>query len=600
VEDNNWFGSSYSLENDFPMIEIPILPELSDALTLWLSAYKKPGRDKIALMLRHFAGVYPETCKLYQKFVSDRRLEDNHNAWRLLDYLFSEIKKEITTFSEVDLEELIQQMDIDATLIMTRMFADFLYSAEHKGKPLTKWLYSFNPRDCPELVNDAYSVDNFAIMAFCTFNEEMWAKQNLIEKAVGSRTYADLWLFVALHFICALRISDMKRIPAPTLPYTTEIVFNKVLSRIFTKPEAVALVEELSIRFKMKHMKPSKTLGYENVPELKLSIPESLKAPLGVILAIALAHHPEIHAGGAFVKPHDKLRTVQDFFGWQFARTLGNRRFSSRRCNKSYLQGIESASGNNNSPGKPKGYMLAALARSHKSGIGTLSEATDIYLKDAKFSGYTPEFIIQQMFERGVFSFIPSILLEMYAGFEYIVLPISRQTELICSIGLEAHRIEWMAVAIDRALKKSKKAVYSILKYPAMIKENVFKMLQNIASGNAPSKQDECLCLMTAAGFPCPSADRDGCIGCGYEIYTKTAMHILVKEYTRLVGLRNRSSQPEAWRYEHILEQAILPAIAEILGAMKLLYPSADPTELLEIMEKGIAYVDCDTEGNKV
>jgi hypothetical protein len=46
---------------------------------------------------------------------------------------------------------------------------------------------------------------------------------------------------------------------------------------------------------------------------------------------------------------------------------------------------------------QPKGYMLAALARSHKSGFGTLPETTDIYLKDAKFSGYRPEFIAREM-----------------------------------------------------------------------------------------------------------------------------------------------------------------------------------------------------------
>ena len=65
-------------------------------------------------------------------------------------------------------------------------------------------------------------------------------------------------------------------------------------------------------------------------------------------------------------------------------------------------------------PGRPKGYMLAALARSHKGGIGSLPEITDIYLKDASFSGYRPEFILREMFERGIFGFIPAIMLERY------------------------------------------------------------------------------------------------------------------------------------------------------------------------------------------
>lgn len=60
--------------------------------------------------------------------------------------------------------------------------------------------------------------------------------------------------------------------------------------------------------------------------------------------------------------------------------------------------------------------MMAALARSHKGGIGTLPEITDVYLKDANFTGYSPEFILREMFERGIFGFIPAILLEMYQG----------------------------------------------------------------------------------------------------------------------------------------------------------------------------------------
>lgn len=594
MEGNRWFGAPHSVENGIPMTEFSASPKLRDALLLWLCAYKKPGRDKLFLMLRHFSGIYPQTCELYRKFVSERKLTDNHNAWRLLDYLLSEIDKEITVYTEAELEELMERMETEATLMITRMFADFLHCAQHKGRPLTKWLYSFNSRNCPELVSDAYPADDFAVMAYYTFNEDMWAKQNLIEKAVQSKTYADLWLFVALHFICALRTSDMKRLPAPALPFAREAVLERIRDGTFAEKEAAALAEELRIRTKMKRMKPSKTAGFEGVPDLKLFVPESLKAPLGVIIAIALAHHQEARAGESFVRPPEniQIRAMQDFFGQHFARALGNKRFSSRRCNKSYLQGIDSVSAKSSLPGRPKGYMVAALARSHKSGIETLSKTTDVYLKDAAFTGYTPEFIIKQMFERGVFSFIPSILLDMYAGPDYAALPVSRQTELICGIGLDAHRIEWVSAAADRALIKSRKAVYSLLAEPSALKENVYGMLQNIASGNAPSKQEECLCLMTAAGFPCPFADRYGCIGCGYEIYTKTAMHILMGEYTRLAELRNSSDQSEAWRYERILEAAVLPAVAEMITAMKTLCPGADMTELLDIVERGIANVD--------
>jgi len=255
------------------------------------------------------------------------------------------------------------------------------------------------------------------------------------------------------------------------------------------------------------------------------------------------------------------------------------------------LQGIDNIAGNDNKPGKPKGYMLAALARSHKGGIGTLAKATDIYLKDARFSGYNPEFIVREMFERGVFSFIPAILLEMYAGKEYITLPIRFQTKLIGEVGLAAHQIEWMTAAADRVLEKSRQAINAVLQNPDNIHESIFFMLQNIASGNAPGRQEECLCLRTAAGLACSFIDRDTCIGCGYEIYTKAAIHTLMKEYSRLCQLKKNALQTDVWRYEKLLEQAILPAVSEMINAVKILYRETDVKDFLDIVERGIEHV---------
>jgi hypothetical protein len=590
MDANGWFGLQCVTKDREPQLGVQDFERLRKPLGLWLSAYRRPGRDKIALMLDHFSGTYPETCRLYECFIRDGNLADKPSSWKLLDFLLSEIDREITCYTESEIEELIRRLDNGATRSAAGLFADFLGTEKRDGRPISQWTYAFNTRDSPELINCAYPLADFVAMAYCVFNEEMWGIQDLIGKAVRNKTYADLWLFVALHFICALRVGDMKRIPAPLLPGDGESILRKIEAGAFSKQEAAALVEDLKIRLKLKPLKPSKTSAYGNVPELRLFVPESLKAPLGVIMAIALAHRPEIRAGEGFINPSDSLSNIRDFFGEHFAKALGQRRFSSRRCNKAYLQGIDLSGGNER--GNPKGYMLAALARSHKSGIGRLSETTDIYLRDANFSGYRPEFIIRQMFERGVFSFIPAVLLEIYAGDAYTKLPVSIQTQLIGELGLAPQRIEWLAGIVDGAMAKSRAAVGAMLKNPATMKENVFGALQNIAAGNAPGRQEEYLCLMTAAGFRCAFPDRGGCIGCGYEIYTKTAMHTLMREYARLSRVRNDAGPSEARRCGQILERAILPAITEMLAAAKLLHPEADVIGLLDIMEEGVHYAD--------
>lgn len=131
-------------------------------------------------------------------------------------------------------------------------------------------------------------------------------------------------------------------------------------------------------------------------------------------MAIALSFRSE---DDPFVSTDFTLQDIIRFFGEDFVRASGYRKFKSRRANKSYLQGIEAVA--DDIAGNPKGYMLASLARSHKGGIGKLSEITDVYLRDAKFTGEDPAFVLKEMFERGIFGFIPCMLLEMYEGKSY-------------------------------------------------------------------------------------------------------------------------------------------------------------------------------------
>ncbi len=147
----------------------------------------------------------------------------------------------------------------------------------------------------------------------------------------------------------------------------------------------------------------------------------------------------------------------------------------------------------------PKGYMIAALARSHKGGIGTLPDVTEVYLKDAAFSGYTPEFIAKEMFERGVFGFIPHILLETYAGEVYKGLGVDRQTTLIKSIGISPSGIEGLAELAGKSYQMAKETVAEL----AIGRADICLILQRIASGAAPGKDTESLCMLSACGYPC-------------------------------------------------------------------------------------------------
>lgn len=583
MDANGWFGFEPSVRDKTPYISNEDAAKINGLLALWLSAFKQPNHAKLDVLLSYFEPTYPETCRLYRAFTSASEIADKAHTWKLLDCMFANIEKEITACGEDEIEAFVKLLDADSSLASARVFADFVRYVK-----LSEWDYNFGPRGKPEAENGAYPLSDFAVMAYCVFNDDMWREQRLVEKAVASPRYAGLWLYTAMQFVCALRGTDLARLPAPQLPYEPELVLSDITNGEFPKNLAAALTDELIFRLDMKGVKPAKTKEYQGVPEIKLPIPESLRVPLGIIIAIAIAHRPDVEPGGQFIFPGDYRQMYKQFFGEEFVAAMGKRRLSVRRCNKSYLQGIDLTASLNDEPGKPKGYILAALARSHKGGIGKLPEITEIYLKDASFTGYSPEFIAREMFERGVFSFIPCALLEIYSGEGFKLMPIRSQTLLISEVGLRPNQIDELLTVAEAGLHKARDTVTALIGNAGMDMQGVGSVLQNIASGYASARTSECLCLMTAVGRTCPYPDRSGCIGCGCEILTKSALHLLAREFGRQKHMRENSPKSDTWRYTAILNSAVVPAIDEIISCAKALSPDVDTSPLLEIVERGI------------
>ena len=312
---NGWFGIKYSMRDKAPRIAAADISKIRGPLVLWLKAYMQSGRIKTMLMLEQFDRKLPKTCLLYRKFLDEGGKWDDEGAWKLLDYLLCELESEITDCSEDELERLVVRANTELPLSTVRLFAELLRFKSDGGAELSVWRYSFEASDHPGLINDAYSLESFSIMAYCVFNEDVWSKRDLIKKAVESPAYSDLWLFAALHFVCALRKGDMARLPAPELPYDAGDVHSRILGGSFARSEAVALTNELMRRLELQPQLPSKTAARGHVPDLKLYVPASLREPIGMIIAIVLGHHPEIQPGDGFVMPSDNMQHLRNFFG---------------------------------------------------------------------------------------------------------------------------------------------------------------------------------------------------------------------------------------------------------------------------------------------
>ncbi len=582
LEMNGWFGldrNEIIRSEDGISITEDHMRILRDKLGLWLDGFRRSNSEKLELLLAFGEKSLPQTVSYFREYIRAESRNDDISSWRLLDFLLYHLPGEITEIDTDAEGRLVDKLDREATRSVAELYAGF-HEWLQKKLGISGWRYKFEYRKKRDEIG-AYTVSQFSHMAYCVFNDEWWEKQQMVEKACKSAAYANLWAFIAMHFVCGLRSTDIIRLPMPDLGCDGDTFREKVLSGIFENLEAISQDMQIRVRYRPGH--PNKTAAGSDIPELKVFIPVTLEKPVGIIIGIAASHCDDRKPGDHFIHADRSISRTRGFFGKEFMEVLGGKGFASSRANKAYLQGLEMMA--DASEGNVKGYMIAALARSHKGGFATLPDVTDIYLRDAAFSGYKPEFIAREMFERGVFGFVPHLLLEVYAGSEYTQLSIPDQTWLIKNFGIRPSGIESIVRICESSLARARDTVADIV----ASKADIAALVQEIASGRAVSRQDDCLCVMTAGGFTCPYPDRAACMGCRYEIHTKSVLHQLSSEYARM---KMFSDGPDGWRYRAMIREAILPVIGEYLATVKEQIPEIDMDAMAEIMEGGVSGYD--------
>lgn len=548
-------------------------------IQVWLESYGMDGAGKMELLFHTFTGKFPRTCEAYREFLTDIPNSRIHDRLVLMDYVFSGIRKEIMDYTETELQPFISEAGNFLTAKQMKFLFQFLSGMGKYGMEL-KFRYEPAGKQNVSPENGAYPIRDYARMAYWVFNEKAWKENGTIKKAATRKIYADIWLFVALHFVCAIRAADMARLPCPELPDVPDRIREAILEGSFPRQDAASLCGLWLYRIEAMGRKPGKTAGHD-VPAMKVTVPTSLREPFGIILSLAASWHEDGHP---FVVRRADAQHLSNLFGKPFKEAAGRTRFQSRRANKAFLQGLENIPGE----GGIQGYMLATLARSHKGGVGTLAETTATYLRDQNFTGHTPEFIAREMFERGIFGFVPVLMLEAYKKAGFRELGVRRQTELIRLVGLEPEQIERVARAIAEAMGKASRSIKEIFR--ADVPTTALKeALRKIAAGSAPAKQEGLLCARIATGHGCHAPDRASCLGCGCEVYTQGMLHILMSEY-RGILLKKKGAPPmERKRLEALALDGILPVIGQIATTARELYPGGDISVLLDGMERGLA-----------
>lgn len=582
--DNEWFGVSINLD-DYTISEKDaevLKNHIKDYLTT------PPG---IKSMEGIFSKKFPSTSELFVQFAEEEKLSET-NRFYLLDFLAYYLTKDLFLYSDAEVETLVEVATEVLTKSQGNILIQFIKWLLNKGVTRYRVSFEMTKRYTIESENGAYELDEYLELMYYLFNENYIIKNDMLCKAANSKNYADTWLYLGLHFICALRSTDLERLGHPKLTREPLEVLEAVVDGTWSSSEARRTLLSITTRLTYLNLTPNKTKNASNVAQLKFHVPESCQVLIGTLLAICEAHFQlqiPYNAENPLIRQIKTYEKITSYMGEEIGNLFLERNFSSRSANKSYLQSVAMLADDvleEKSELNIKGYFLAALARSHKGDFNEFAQTTTTYLKDAQLGQLKPEMVAKELFERGVLSMIPSMLLTIVTRGKYKKLSPSQQTQMIKSLDLTPIEIEKTLELSIRADSRSQQALKTLVENN-VDPEQLLTICHRIGNGEAFSKQGESMCLLSALGKLCSYDDRQHCVGCQYELQTKSTLLLLIGEFNRLnKQYQKLKNELERGKVRAILEKQIKPCLTEMLQALSEQYGEAVLSDYEDIIKE--------------
>ena len=582
--DNEWFGVSINLD-DYTISEKDaevLKNHIKDYLTT------PPG---IKSMEGIFSKKFPSTSELFVQFAEEEKLSET-NRFYLLDFLAYYLTKDLFLYSDAEVETLVEVATEVLTKSQGNILIQFIKWLLNKGVTRYRVSFEMTKRYTIESANGAYELDEYLELMYYLFNENYIIKNDMLCKAANSKNYADTWLYLGLHFICALRSTDLERLGHPKLTREPLEVLEAVVDGTWSSSEARRTLLSITTRLTYLNLTPNKTKNASNVAQLKFHVPESCQVLIGTLLAICEAHFQlqiPYNLESPLIRRIKTYEKITSYMGEEIGNLFLERNFSSRSANKSYLQSVAMLADDvleEKSELNIKGYFLAALARSHKGDFNEFAQTTTTYLKDAQLGQLKPEMVAKELFERGVLSMIPSMLLTIVTRGKYKKLSPSQQTQMIKSLDLTPIEIEKTLELSIRADSRSQQALKTLVENN-VDPEQLLTICHRIGNGEAFSKQGESMCLLSALGKLCPYDDRQHCVGCQYELQTKSTLLLLIGEFNRLnKQYQKLKNELERGKVRAILEKQIKPCLTEMLQALSEQYGEAVLSDYEDIIKE--------------
>ena len=408
LEDNAYFGIEI-VEPDNILFDLPEREDFyitrEDAQMFeykseqFFEEFGLTEEEKVRWIINHSKG-HPLTTEYIKKYLIYIEDEDNIYTPSLTAFVrtifdMSDIKK----LTDEDIVSAIENADAVRTKNLLTDF--FKYVAKYE----TVKYHNVELKKKESDSEPAYPYEDFIRLAKILFNTDYDKEHKLTQKALENSKYIEMWMFLSCHYICGWRSSDICdrwvylnlksndnpfKIKIDTLK--EDILNGNVSDETYDKVALYAIR-----RIEMAYNVPQKT----GLGKLRAAIVPELRTFFGKLILISEYHH--ITSGEGYMNSHRAAMyrswvICRDFFGDDIFAITGKHSFSSRRLNKSYLQGLEQSARDNGNT-TLVAHVVASFARNHSN-----VDTTAIYLKDHGLTGESAEIVLYMMMQRGVFS----------------------------------------------------------------------------------------------------------------------------------------------------------------------------------------------------
>lgn len=468
---------------------------------------------------------------------------------------------DITRITDDDVLELLDMTESQSSLENIVRFLTYCkerIKVKYHDMDLKKREYSGIP---------AYPYEDFVTLAHILFNEQYIEDNKMVEKALDEHFYAEMWLYHAIHYICGWRSADIcSRWVYPGFKdsnnvFTVDIktlrddLLNRRIQDKTLEDIALYAVRKIEMTYNLPH----KT-GHAAQGKLRSEIVPELRKFFGTLILIGEYHH--VNTGDGYMKPiraaqYNNWVRCQDFYGDKFTEAFDNNNLSSRRLNKSYLQGLEQASRENGNTALVS-HIVAAFARNHAN-INT----TVTYLKDHGLTGESAELVLYMMMQRGIFSvsLYNALIMAYPESFERMSL--ADQTALMKMIPLSSYDIETAGTSEIAVRTMTEQLSSGKTEEPAVI----LKAMYEIGQGRGHGKDCGIYCKKKALGEACIHPTYESCIAnvCPYHVFTGEGVPSLLEV---IKGYNEKYIATGDIKYKAALRKVIIPAFQDIINAV--------------------------------